>query len=276
VTAPRTPLVRLPTAAYQGQPVAPDAASRAAIPISEPYETDTRTVQLPSNTEVTLFRTKRRWRGIDIYMPQPLNTGPTGTARYIVYVYAISNGIRALIAQGVYQSQVDVGPKWIASARAIGDAFEVSAVFEPNSDSTSAPFQFSYLATDECLEETDRDVGVAQLATTLLVGSASFRVGSNVAFTPEAGPGRELVALNLVNRTAGVLWAQALDATAPFFGGGAPIVSFLLPAGGSVYETSKRLRDWRYKNGLVVAASTTPDTCTLAGLNDAGINFWYR
>lgn len=259
---------------------APSSVAAGASRIVDGKESGWKLVELPSNASaVKAFATERAWSGIDVFMGTPfvLGGGAMPAGSFVrVHVYAsIIGGPRALVATGAQRSGITGDQRWICSARAICDKFEVELSFS-TLIGTSVMVPMGYQATDQ---EADAPLDIGQIPVAAL-GSAQLETAANsMTLVPSNSEGWELCALQATAAVA-ARWLHVHDQ--PNVGaaiGAAPRLSYGLPVVGSTLSESlpsALFRTRRFTQGIVIAVSTNALTTVLGAGGDVAFNGWVR
>jgi len=246
------------------------------------YEGAWTRVIAPSNGSTTVFRTSRRWRGIDVFIAKPTFDSPGAETLARIKIFAVIEGMdRVLVATGIYRHPVvaaNIPPsRWVCGARVACDRFEV---------------ELSYNAVPLNPGVDMLDVGVIasdELVSLETIAGAPFSSGPELltfdvrrAPALAAGdPGYEIVSVHATRAAAAApRWLHIHDSNDPT--GAAilaqnPVFSFGLPAvGDTVFDASELLRTYRFKSGIVAAISTNGANTVLGAAGDLAWQVFFR
>jgi hypothetical protein len=132
-------------------PAQPAGAGSAPIDsqnASQNYEAFDRYFPIAVQAETSVYKTKKAWAGLDVFVNLPGYNYATGvgTQRFAtIRIYAITRGNRSLVASGRVTVTKDMGKGaiWVAAARCDADQFEVTfeadLLQSPNLPGTQAP-----------------------------------------------------------------------------------------------------------------------------------------
>lgn len=275
----RLPQVPAGVAAIMGRPVAPPPPPPPAPPTLQQgsdYEGGQWTFSptagpYPIDTPTSVYKTKRRWSGIDVYA-RILGSSGASLPYLRVWIYALTGNDRALVGSG-WLIVRDGATSRIAVARTIATNFEVVA--ELCSVGVTHPtVSLSFVASDECLDVDPSDVAVSLTGGYISNAPAILPLLSPAAPNP-AHFLTQLTGAVVTNTTAAVLYWQAVDsATIPVLAT-APLVSVAIPPKTTVWLGSEQLSGYRFGSagtagglicgGSTAAASFSAGTAVAAG-----------
>lgn len=303
----RKPLVTMPRAAVQSVPrpiVVPDvagdvAAVRAGLPnfpvydppiaaavkppplvtdgVGDGYESASRTIlctDIPLFSDapaMPVYATQRRWRAIDVYISTDF-AGAAGTAFLSLAIFAISRGVRTLVAQG--RTRATPGHR-VMTARAVCDRFEVVVQRNAAPTATTQFATITVVASDESEFSPQDEWQIGSIAQSS--DDATMSPSSNLIVV-EGAIRPVLTAIHAININAADRWLMVFDSTSSgaALNGLAPVFQFYVPANGDgqVLFESSIFRFRPFVNALSVGASSTPGTMTFA--IDVYRNVWFR
>lgn len=259
---------------YDPPPVVPAPAPQAPTVAGDALDCEVFSQTYPFGTAARLiFSTKRRWRGVDVYVSSDRTDSPVLVT---VRVYAVVGDVRSLVSTGRYAARPSGNPyvsgrytappsKWTAAARCGAVRFEVTVGFH-FTGATADPGNFTVacIAADDLIEPP-ADLG-------------HINVHASPAF--EAGPGGfggsdfqdvELLSIWGSNPGPGTapIWAMLFDmpsATAGPADGDSPDLVWPL----SLADVGSGFRhegiNYRQQQGkLVLRTSLTPFLLTQTG-----------
>jgi len=261
-------------AAVKPPPIVPDG-------VGDGYESAVRTylcTDIPDPTAspiLSVYATKRRWRAIDVFVATDFVDASTFGA-LMVAIYAISRGVRTLVAQG--RTRATLGHR-VASARVQCDKFEVVIGRDTAPTAATQSATVTVIASDES-EFSPLDE--PQVGAVTVAPDGAMLALQVLQITPFGPLFPELVALHAINPLAAGAandrWLMIFDLTAnPPPNGTAPMYQFYLPAGGAgdILLEADTFRFRRFTNRLTITSSSTPGTLTLAA---AAVRYgvWFR
>lgn len=228
---------------------------------------------IPTAAEVTVYRTERRWSGIDVFLRLPFDLPVTDM--FTVRIYALTHGDRALVATGRYGPQAEAQiptARHIAAHRGGADFFEVTLAFNDIPIVTETDCEVSIFASDN-LPPPPEGVGCVPIA---LGGLATSSV-STLIVAPDA----QIVSLIATQLVAGPRWVQFFDqGSLPIAGGTAPIFSLGFPAGigqtRAEMDLARLFASRRFRNGIAMGISSTGDLFTAGAAGDVAAQAWIR
>lgn len=280
-TAPKpAPSVQLPPASLvYVPPEAPPPAPPEVINQNEgaDYEAVTsrvtvstvKGVTMARSQEIPVYRTRKRRRGVDVYVDaSQLAVRSGATVRILVYGIS-ANGGRALVSTGNLEISTNgaggvlTATSWpqasrlVCSSRAICEAFEITLVYFDTAGAPGARLQqvipVTVVASDEA---TDPDPSIG------LMCARNDWVGANFVV-----PKVELVQFEAFNQVAADRYILLIESTPAAVGGAAAIMQWGLPSGlgQSIWVTDINRRTRGDSSGLALFASSTPNALTSVG-----------
>lgn len=218
----------------------------------------------PTNAPVTIYTTKRRRTGVDVYVTFTNTVVPNPTLIRI-WVYAITGSSRSLVETGWFFEFTAGATQRVAAARAIADRFEVVAQICLIAGATALPdVLIQAEASDWCL-----DIDPTDLAISLSLVTQGDPMTMPPFVPAQANFASFLTRLTgaiVTNTTAAVLYWQAVDAADVASANLAqPVVSVAVPAKTTVLVPSELLQGYRFGAfGCVCGGSSTPAFFTAA------------
>lgn len=202
--------------------------------------------------------TTRTWRGIDCYMIPPASAMLAGDAIH-VRVYAIAQGVRALVTTGFYAASVisagdefDPRPVRVCAARALAERFEVEVMFVGTglvADTLDA--QIIAIAHNEAI---DAPRGLGAWGPITALNSIPSTIGYG---------GIRLLGVRAGNTGAALQYALVVDKNGPVIAGEAAKWSFPVGPGQQIEVYPPEADSTFFARGFYVVGSTTPDVVTL-------------
>lgn len=282
--------IRVPSNVYD-PPVAPalppEPNQQLGSLSTSDFETNLFKIPWPERnaSSVSLFKTRKRWRAIDVYVTSTAaNPLPTASNEIIlsVYVFAIAAGIRTIVATGRVRWSTDAAgtlretfalPAWVAAARSGGERYEVALHLQQAAAFTrpTGELQVSYVATDEAVEPPP-NVGAIWASKTL---TTDCKLGA-AGLTLMPGPFEVLEVTGALSDAALVnRWAQFFDTLSiGNINGTVPRWSAPMMAihGGIIGQAIRT--PFRFLQAPRLCVSTTSLALTQAA--DGGVNFLVR
>lgn len=258
--AVRTPELLIPVAPATPPLAAPPPTANASGGIGEkeiivgPFKWE----DFLSGSRRVVCATSRSWRGIDCYLTPPASVMTAGDAIH-VRVYAIAQGLRALVATGFYAASVinagnvfDARPVRVCAARAIAERFEVEVMFVGSGAvGTSTDASVIAIAHNEAID----------------VPRALGAWGPLASLDPVPSPynydGIRLLGVRSVNNGAATGYALVIDKRGPIAAGDAAKFSFPVPPGQTIDAYPLEADHAFFARGFELVNSTTPDVVTL-------------
>ena len=278
----RDPRVRfIPPGAYVPRgaaavvPDAPVAAPSALIlSLADRLEVDTQTIDLPKSAIVSVYKTRRPWRAVDVYVDLREAVFSNPGSVLSIFVWARMGGLRSLVATGrCRHNALAARALRLATVRGVlAESFEVEVGYNIT-EVQPQRLQVTTVASDDDALTADDTEGAISVSNTDLMQSATSLVSA------EAFP--QIVAINAIPVVA-ARFLHVHNQTAPI-AGRAPLFAFglgsiaipgaMLPLAVQNPIIRNRLL---YPAGFAIAVSTTPLTTTLAAAGDVLYQAWFR
>lgn len=265
-------------------PVPPRVLPQAAPDINEKYELSTQSYIVPVNIgpqETVVYTTSRPWKACDVYLVPVIGSVTPVTGVLSVFVYALNQGSRALVASGRFcfagigteslgvAAPTITTPMWIAAARAVAGAYEVTARWDQINAlgaQGNPQIHLTTIASNEAVEPPP-DVGSDLYSAILMVGGADSRLGQLTIGTTRP-PRIEVLRVSAVNGAAAARYLMMFDIQGDPQGGGLQRPLMVWPMGslaGEGISVPFRYRQRQQPDGLLSFwASSTPQTFTAA------------
>lgn len=247
--------------------------------LSDRHEVSTQTYVLPQDLgdgEQLVYTTSRQWRACDVYVVPVLGSVAAVTGVLSVFVYALNQGTRALVASGRFSfagigtdslgnpSPTIIEPMWIAAARAVTGAFEVTARWDQVSAFGAQGNPQVYLTTIAANEALSPPEGVGSdlYSAICMQGGADARLGQ-LAIGITRPPKIEVLHVSGVNGAAAARYLMMFDLAGDPQAGSRPAAVWPLGnVAGLGVSVPFRYRQ-RQRGGLLSFwTSSTPNTLT--------------
>lgn len=221
--------------------------------------------------EQLLYKTEGAWRGIDVYVrPVPPPAGFSSQGTLSIFIYALVDGLRVLVASGRYSCTTGAGAnlpeRWVAGVRSIATLFQVTSQWTQFSGApvVVGDFAFSIEASNEAVE-LPPDLGSEIAAMVYLqAAAAGVATGLGVNIAGVQIPNRlELVNVRASNGAAAARFLQLFDTNLPIVADGtAPLMEWPL---GAAIGAGLGLASVRYRsiNRVQLVASSTTRVLTV-------------
>lgn len=243
-------------AAAAPAPAPPPPPQQAPVlGVAGDYEAKTVEIDWPFFAETLVYQTTKRWRACDVYVDLPATQLLPSAFTVSVFVYAVSQGARTLVASGRTRYTGGVGPfqqfrpnSWMVAARSVAERYEVTARVDLNQavPLPSGRFAVTVAASDEMTNPPDE---IGQFSTVGIGGIDYTPVGETVP------PVLELMSVRAVNTSAAPRYLFLFDTLANVAPAGqAAMIWPLGPgAGYGVTDDNVRYRS-RYAPLLLVSS----------------------
>lgn len=218
--------------------------------------------------EASLFTTEGSWRGVDVYvLPVPPAAGFSSAGCISIFIYAITKGVRTLVASGRYAVPAGAAPllppTWVAGARSIVAKYEVTTQWTQSSAAAFVVGQVAVaiVASDECVDLPE-ELGAELAGGCYLQASVATGLGVNIAGV-QIPNHLELVKVRAVNGSAAPRYLQLHDTNLvipPL--GSVPIMEWPLGPGAGYGLEETRVR-YRSKNRIQLVQSSTLNSLTV-------------
>lgn len=279
---PRLPMLPVAGGGYEPPEAeaSPARAADAAQEARQDQEFKATTIALPANgvgapgtpQEVSVYKTIAPWCAVDVYITPNPPTGGYSTAGCIsVFIYAVTKGMRTLVASGRYAvgagaTPLPFAPRWVAGVRSVAASYEVTVHFTQfgGAPVVVGAVDVSIAASNEAVD-APTDIG-AELAGQCFLssgGGGSGGIGVNIAGV-QIPPHLEVLTVRGVNGAAAARYLMLFDSNAVVpANGDAPLMSW--PLGDLAGEGLGGQRiGYRAKLRPQLVVSSTPLTLTLA------------
>jgi hypothetical protein len=217
------------------QPAGPGSAPIDTKDAAQNYEAFDRYFPIAQQSEVSVYKTRKAWAGLDVYVTLPGYNYATGVGTLRIAtlrVYAITRGNRSLVSSGRVTVTKDMGKGavWVTAARCDADQFEVTWESDleqsPNLPGVQAPkILVSCVASDRNTAIPD---GLGEQVANFPTTGIPQTMISLHAFTLTV-PRLRITGINAVNLAAAPRILQ-LRTTGSV---GSPFASFGMPLQGS-------------------------------------------
>lgn len=259
------------------EPRAPviDAKATDRIDPEGRYESERVVVApIPNAGAVSVYRTQKTWRGIDVFLRLPFDLPVTDM--FTVRLYAETRGEKTIVSTGRYGPQAETQraeARHLIAYRGGAAAFEVELFFNDLPIVTETEAYVSIFAADDLPEPPD-GIGCVPLAAGGLMTTAA----SSLLVAADA----QIVSVVATQLVAGPRWLMFFDqGSLPIAAGTAPILAFGLPAGiGQSLplppDVEKLFASRRFRSGVAMGVSSTGDVFTAGAAGDVSAQAWVR
>lgn len=240
-----------------------------------------------SVAELPLFRTSKRWAGIDVTIAWDATVAALQQmpAAYVVRVYAVgSRGQRALVEHGVvdFGRETQLGPltkkgsRLVAQARGAAERWEVTVQVASCLDAvnvcTATPFTVTAIATDYCDAQNVWAGSTAEhfsgqgLVTVCRAATATVPAANQ----PSLMTGGRILGLHVHNTdTVNPRFLRFFDAADQATFGATPIAVLAVNQGATAIFETGALASLQFEKGLVLQTATLWQ----AGVQDTDLQY---
>lgn len=267
-------------------------ASAAPVVPGADHEAVALPVPIQAATDTTVYATKRRWSGVDVYVTTNGTTfqGPFGSNLYtsiVFLVFAVVGNNRTLVGSGrLSRDDASVGTpgtaKHVVSVRAaIASNFEVVMSTNDLGGGTiaaNAIANVAVVASDEA-NSGKKNLGVVPCYCSALTGEFPALIGDvQIRRNPAAGSQVQqyVHGVNVANAGFGIRHLMLFDSSIAVVNGQRPLWTVALAADTSVAIEDDLLAQYRFRFGIVAAISTTPTLLTLGSVDELAYQLYFR
>lgn len=267
-------------------------ASAAPVVPGADHEAVALPVPIQASTDTTVYATRRRWSGVDVYVTTNGTTfqGPFASNLYtsiVFLVFAVVGNNRTLVGSGrLSRDDASVGTagtaKHVVSVRAaIASHFEVVMSTNDLGGGTIAANAIANVAVvaSDASNSGPKNLGVVPCFCSALTGEfpaliSDVQIGR--IFTAGSQVQQFVHGVNVANAGFGIRHLMLFDTTIPVVNGQRPLWTAALAADTSLVVEDDLLAQYRFRFGLRVAISTTPTLLTLGAAGDLAYQVYFR